>query len=102
MNGYYQLTKLPDVFLSQWYKAMSETERRLMPAFAEARDSAQRIAFDINKGYGEVAIVVDGCCFVTDEYWIYCQNYVLDNCCLKMSPASAVQFKSKLKKKYNH
>jgi len=38
------------------------------------------VAEDINKDYPGQAIVKDGKCYITNEYWIMCKNYVLEKC----------------------
>ena len=44
---------------------------------------SQETADRINKDYPGAATVLDGKCFVEDEYWEYCQKYVEDNCNIK-------------------
>ena len=44
---------------------------------------AHETASRINKDYPGSATVLDGKCFITDEHWEYCKQYVLDNCKIK-------------------
>ena len=46
-------------------------------------DFAEETARRINKDYKDQAIVKDGACYVTEDYFDYCKRYVLNYCKIK-------------------
>ena len=80
MNGYYQLTTLGEGMAGKFYKEITIEERDSLPAFRAMRKFSQGVADNINKDYPGSAIVENNLCYITNEYWQYCQDYVSANC----------------------
>ena len=79
----YQLTKTQEI-PNEFYARLGEDERNSLKHFRKFREFSQEVADNINKDYPGSAIVKDNCCFVTDEYWEFCKNYVQANCKIKL------------------
>ena len=61
------------------YKGLSETERNQTGRYKKLRKFSEEIADNINKDFPGSATVENNCCYIKDEYWESCKNYVQAN-----------------------
>ena len=80
MKGYYQLTTQWDGLSAKFYSELDKEKRDALPPFEALREFSQGIADNINRDYPNSAIVENNLCYITNEYWQFCQDYVSANC----------------------